>query len=583
MFALKSRRSPSCVRHGPTDPLTVSKYLFSANNKESLIEIPEGKLYLVRPNSLKGASELIFKDSVASIRRTAKQFHYQLVIQRAYEEGEAELLEDEGDTVDPDDPRYRPDKDERTFLLHEDLRFRGEISDNGESVFAWNDLSGDPDDVFEFVCDTSVKPETATTFSTVAAQCQFERKYQLPQDKATEKQLQEFQYTETDPIPQASPVTSPTRSPRLSPATNSRNLNHHDLAPLSDDEHASLYATPKQSRGPRSSASGRMSAGTPTTAPSPLARPQPLTAGPAEVEAIISERAELHMFDVTTGTFVMQNALVTAKVSDLGKWTYWLRITSTTQEWIGISIDNNLNPVFNFEYLSFIFNRQDADGRLSSWLLRFSDHATVERFQEGFARALWEHTNHIKWAKAKADTQDFVLDSFDDLVLEDEREAEAREEDEALQEEEEELDHAHDDDTPRNARFGDSRYDDDGSDEDDEVKQQDSDGHVNSQLAVGASHDRSFVVRGSKIGVFKHTNDNRLEFDTNISRVATPKGKLFSPTKVMLHENDRNMILSNDNDPNSLYRMDLEYGKVVDEWKVHDDIPVKTFAPTSVC
>jgi hypothetical protein len=29
--------------------------------------------------------------------------------------------------------------------------------------------------------------------------------------------------------------------------------------------------------------------------------------------------------------------------------------------------------------------------------------------------------------------------------------------------------------------------------------------------------------------------------------------------------------------------MDLEYGKIVDEWKVHDDIPVNTFAPEKVC
>lgn len=42
------------------------------------------------------------------------------------------------------------------------------------------------------------------------------------------------------------------------------------------------------------------------------------------------------------------------------------------------------------------------------------------------------------------------------------------------------------------------------------------------------------------------------------------------------------MILQNENDPHSLYRMDLEYGKVVDEWKVHDDVPVKSFAPSEV-
>lgn len=42
------------------------------------------------------------------------------------------------------------------------------------------------------------------------------------------------------------------------------------------------------------------------------------------------------------------------------------------------------------------------------------------------------------------------------------------------------------------------------------------------------------------------------------------------------------MIMQNPNNPNNLYRMDLEYGKVVDDWKVHDDIPVNVFAPENV-
>jgi len=47
----------------------------------------------------------------------------------------------------------------------------------------------------------------------------------------------------------------------------------------------------------------------------------------------------------------------------------------------------------------------------------------------------------------------------------------------------------------------------------------------------------------------------------------------------MLHAEDSSMILQNEADPNTLYRMDLAYGKIVDEWKIHDDIPVNTFAP----
>jgi len=42
-----------------------------------------------------------FKDAAASIRRTTTQFNYQLVIQRAYEEGEEQFSEsDDGDLED---------------------------------------------------------------------------------------------------------------------------------------------------------------------------------------------------------------------------------------------------------------------------------------------------------------------------------------------------------------------------------------------------------------------------------------------------------------------------------------------------
>jgi hypothetical protein len=53
----------------------------------------------------------------------------------------------------------------------------------------------------------------------------------------------------------------------------------------------------------------------------------------------------------------------------------------------------------------------------------------------------------------------------------------------------------------------------------------------NSHLAVSYNTDRSFVVRGNQIGVFKNTSDS-LEFSTSIKDVKTPKGKSFAPTKV---------------------------------------------------
>lgn len=532
MFALKS----------------LSNYLFGNSSKENIVELPQGQLYIVRPQSPKGYSELIFKDAAAYIRRTGQEFQYQLVVQRAYEEGE-ELLDEEGGEEDADN---LGDNDEKTFLLDEELHFRSELDSDSEIVLAWRDLSGDAGDLYEFVCGASVRSEAAHAFATVAAQCQFERKYRKSAEKATEEDLREFAFEDEPEIPAASPVATPTaRTPGISPSPIAQSL--ADLR----EENIMARETPQKN-------SAKPSGQTPTKAPA-------FRKAPESREILANEHARLHLFDFTSGTFVKQDEDVHATVSETGNWKYWLQITGDTQQWLGQEVVPDINPVFNFEYLSFIFNHYTDDGSAYSWLLEFKDREKLEKFQEGVMRALWEHLNETKWNKSKDEDRDYVLDAFNDLVLEDakddEREREAAAEDE--EEEEDEFEDAHDKHEP----------DFDEDEDEDEVVNLDEDGNVNSQLAVGQKVDRSFVVRGDKIGVFKHTPDNHLEFSTTISKVATPKGKSFAPKKVMLHAGDRDMVLQNADDPNSVYRMDLEYGKVVDEWKVHDDIPINIFAP----
>lgn len=516
----------------------MSKYLFGDSSKESIIEIPQGQLYIVRPLSPKGYSELIFKDAVATIRRTGVEFQYQLVIQRAYEEGERELAEDDEDGTAED----LGDKDEKTFLLDESLHFRSDIRESGEKVLAWRDLSGDQGDLYEFVCDNSVQAEKVATFELAAVECQYERKYRQSAQKATEGQLKEFYFDAEDSIPAAGPVS--TLKPKAA-----------DPMPSSKESatHMAKEVTSSKKKSNIAATRGAL----PTSAPPSKSPPQ---AG----EALATEFAELHLFDFDSGTFILQDDAVSALVMETGKWQYWISIVGKDREWLGQEVVADINPVFNFEYLSFIFNHYTEDGSAYSWLLRFKDQATLERFQEGLMQALWEQLNEMKWAKVKEQEREYVLEAFNDLTMEDVPQAE----------EEEEEEEADEDDGQRS-----EHYDTDESEDDVDVH--DKDGNVNSQLAVGYKHDRSFVVRGSKIGVFKHTPNNHLEFTTNISKIETPKGKLFSPKKVMLHAEDQNMILQNESNPNSLYRMDLEYGKVVDEWKVHDDIPVQTFAPES--
>lgn len=47
----------------------------------------------------------------------------------------------------------------------------------------------------------------------------------------------------------------------------------------------------------------------------------------------------------------------------------------------------------------------------------------------------------------------------------------------------------------------------------------------------------------------------------------------------MLHDQDNKMIMMNPTEPNALYAMDIERGKIVEEWKVHEDVPVNHIAP----
>lgn len=288
---------------------------------------------------------------------------------------------------------------------------------------------------------------------------------------------------------------------------------------------------------------------------------------PEALDIYAAVSAELHLFDPQPGHFALVDDAIVATVSEVGKWEYWLQIEGEDKAWLGTPVVADFNPVFDFEYLSFVFNHFSADGTARSWLLRFKDQPTLEKFQEAIMQAIWEKLNETKWAKMQEKDREYVLDAFGDLNMEDAPNAE-EEEDEEDESDEEEVE----DDRAREEEY-------DSDEEDDSTFPKNADGEVNSQLAVGYKHDRSFVVRGSKIGVFKHTPNNHLEFSTNISKVMTPSGKLMNPKKVMLHSEDRDLILQNEIDPNKLYRMDLEYGKVVDEWKVHDDIPVVTFAP----
>jgi len=99
-------------------------------------------------------------------------------------------------------------RDERATLLDESLHFRSMIED-GTVVLAWRDLSGDPGDIYKFLCDPSTPPAVSRTFELVGTlrpsqnalpdrllvyQCMWERKYRKSHDLATEGDLEQFNF-----------------------------------------------------------------------------------------------------------------------------------------------------------------------------------------------------------------------------------------------------------------------------------------------------------------------------------------------------------------------------------------------------
>lgn len=78
--------------------------------------------------------------------------------------------------------------------------------------------------------------------------------------------------------------------------------------------------------------------------------------------------------------------------------------------------------------------------------------------------------------------------------------------------------------------------------------------------------DRSFVVRGSRVGVFKQ-KDSKLNFVTSIKNIKDPNTKeIFSPKKIMLHEADKSLLMLHPDNASSVFNMDLERGQVIEEW-----------------
>ncbi|TFK43475.1 VID27 cytoplasmic protein-domain-containing protein [Crucibulum laeve] len=497
-------------------------------NAAEVVKISTGQLYLVRPGNIRSSRECIYNDAMATIRRVPSLEHnFQLVITRVYEDGDQELLEDEDET-----------DEERVFLISEELDFRtGEM--DGEPTFLWRDLHGDVDEFYEYVAPGTNEP-TRAFFETCMYRAMYERKYKKSADNTQDSDFEEFVWH-----PPTTKVKPPPRrkvSAKVDPASLTGELEalsvSGDLQPSSSGVEVGEEAEPVVQE----------------------------SAFMASMDICFEQEAELYLWDFEKEDFEHQGVVIARIVQQKdANYRFWLTASVDGKVMLAHPVCSDMNQKWSHQLTSLTWNHLSEDGIPSSWLLRFATEEDFAKVIEAFSRSLWQTLHQTDWSKAKPEEQRYVLSSTEDVEMRDVSDDE-EDEDEVFSE----LDPA-----------------EEASDDSEQEEEEDegnlppalSKGERNSQLTVGYKGDRSYVVRGNNIGVFNHSSDNSVKYYATISKIATTKGKEFKPKHVMLHDQDTKMVLMNPTDPNSLYSMDIERGKVVEEWKVHDDITVDHIAP----
>ncbi|ODQ79091.1 hypothetical protein BABINDRAFT_38010 [Babjeviella inositovora NRRL Y-12698] len=484
----------------------LKKMLDSSLPKDEVAVIPSGQLYLQRPpNSPKGESECLYNDAILSICETSLPYHYQLVVQKAYQEGEeVDLDGDSDESGDGDDENSFKElsiskDDEWSFLIDDGLRFSKYTKDSDAHVLSWKDPEGDTGDRFEFVVDHTVRNSQIQQFMTAVYRCEYERKYRKSSISTNAADLAEF---EVDYAREKASVVQL-------------------LGYESEDDFQDAVEAP-------------VKAGT----------------------VVYQSEASLRRYSPESASFVLVDT-VAVSIQECGEFDYALAIETPS---VQCTVSSEMNPVFNFEHTAFIFN-QLSDSVGQTWLLKFPDYDALSDFQAAFMKSLWESLNRVRWGKAKDDAEEnYIISSMNDLELDD---TELPDDDFDEEDEIEPLEFSR------------------GDDEDDEASRKyHSGGEKNAHMAVGYSSDRTFVSRGNRLGVFRTDEDNTLAFTTAIENLESLNGKRITPAKMKLHMQDKHMIIRAEEDSSTLYKMDLERGKIVEEWSAYD-IPIVEFGPLS--
>lgn len=475
------------------------KRMLGANRKDTLVALSHGQLVLLRsPELPKSESECVYNEAHLTIRQTTAPFHYQLVVRKASEEPEERIKDEDSEEYDA----LEEPLEELSFLISELLYFHKTINAEGNTAIVWKDISGDEGDKYSFVCDLTVAEPDIDKFMLALWRCEYEFKYSRSAVALNDEDLREFQFEPSD---------------------------HENL---SDSLFTDLGAQGE---------------------PDPVDVMPPGFAG-LETKvaslgaALYSVKCGLFEYDHMASAFVSRQSDVRLDLVELGEWSYGLVFyTSEGHPYCLVKIDQGISGHLNSARKVFTFNMISAS-EASSWLVQFNSSQDFSEFEDQYAQALWEATNQKPWKKVSKHDQDYIVDAFGDMHLEEYADTQEK--------------------------FSDSETESE-SDSEEEAKRpafEKDTGASNKELVISYNDGLTYVTRKDKIGVFRPTEDSKdLEFQTTIQNIKTPKGHRINPEKLMLHTGGTSLLMKDPSVANTVYKMDLNRGKIVEQYNMKKD------------
>lgn len=591
----------------------IKKFLGSSP-KDEIALISSGKLFLTRsPQSPKGELECLYNDAFACIRKSNTAFCYELCISRVYQEGELDLHGssgfDDSDKSDEDDEALgnvrlgtSQTKDEWTFFITEELHLRTYTKSNANRAISWIDLNGDIDDRFEFIVDEDVKPAQVDAFMLAIYKCLYEQKYHKSfNDIRDRKVLDEFVYTPKEGVIDFDSFKEDSASLVVLPdeeREKTHSISSDYSSATSGDEYHDLFhsARPIEELKDHDTLE-RESKFVVANGTAAVTDDHKLKVKADKTVLYHNSSFDLFSFDSDLEKFIIQKSSpeVEALITKEGDWVYSLVLESTDRTLLLETLISSLvNPIFNFKFLSFIFNyippsKSDLE-QACTFLLKFPTFEELLEFQVKFVQATWEEINKKSWQKEGVSDYEYLVEAFSDMSLDEDdstredSERSSSEEDDVADEEDNELIGIND--RIKNAMVKEKGRRVTTSDEEDEYVDLNRgndfrSGEKNSYLSVGHLHDKAFVSRGNKIGVFG-SEDGDLKFETTINNLRDSNKTSLNPDNMMLHMKDQYMIISDKAlDNKRLYKIDLNRGQLIEEWEIDKYRDVVSYGSSS--